>query len=278
VWDIQHRLQPWFPEVSKNGNWMQRELGTAYQFQRSSLIITGNNVGATEIALAYSVPRERILVNALPAPSDALEYNLSPNASEAIRIFREGIGEFVLYPAQFWPHKNHKVLLDAIAHISLNSRNVPKLVLTGSDKGNLDYIQKKIEDLQIEEHVINLGFVDRTDLLYLYSQATALVFPSMFGPDNIPPLEAMGIGCPVIVADDPGMREQLGTAAIHLSPTDPVSWANTISTLCLDGKLRETLIFRGKVRTQICTTETYVEKVQRRLIEFKRIRETWPTP
>jgi glycosyltransferase involved in cell wall biosynthesis len=277
VWDIQHRLQPWFPEVSSKGIWMQRELLTISHLQRSTFIITGNNVGATQISSAYSIPPDRILVNPLPVPTDAIAYGQNPIGSQSMRSWWEGIGDFIIYPAQFWAHKNHKVLLEAIAHLASISDDVPKLVLTGSDKGNLDFIQSLTEKLQVSEHVINLGFVDRTDLLYLYSKATALVFPSMFGPDNIPPLEAMAIGCPVLVADDPGMREQLGSAAMHLSPTDPIEWASAVTTLSEDAELREMLITRGRTRIQSCTTEIYVDKVQSRLLEFKKIRETWPT-
>jgi glycosyltransferase involved in cell wall biosynthesis len=35
-----------------------------------------------------------------------------------------------------------------------------------------------------------LGFVSHEELSALYKNAVALVFPSFFGPDNLPPLEA----------------------------------------------------------------------------------------
>jgi glycosyltransferase involved in cell wall biosynthesis len=41
-----------------------------------------------------------------------------------------------------------------------------------------------------------------------------LRYPSFFGAENLPPLEAFALGCPVIAADMPGAREQLGDAAI----------------------------------------------------------------
>jgi glycosyltransferase involved in cell wall biosynthesis len=275
VWDIQHRLQPWFPEVSKNGTWEQREARTISHLQRASFIITGNNVGAQQISFAYSIPLDRILVNSLPVPTDAIEYTRNRIASEFIRSLREGIGDFILYPAQFWPHKNHKVLLEAVAHLASSSPDVPKLILTGSDKGNLNYLLNLINELQINEHVINLGFVDRTDLLYLYSEAKALVFASLFGPDNIPPLEAMAIGCPVLVADDPGMREQLGSAAVHLSPTDPIAWADGIINLDYENYLRQEMKAGGQNNFNNNETSKYVEKVQNRLLDFKKIRDTW---
>ena len=43
---------------------------------------------------------------------------------------------------------------------------------------------------------------------------------SLFGPENLPPLEAMALGCPVVAADVPGAREQLGDAALRVPPID----------------------------------------------------------
>jgi glycosyltransferase involved in cell wall biosynthesis len=275
VWDIQHRLQPWFPEVSNNGAWMLRELGTTSFIQRATIIVTGNMVGAKQISSAYSISMDRILVNALPVPSDAITYKANPKSSENIRKWREEVGDFVLYPAQFWPHKNHKVLLEAIAILVSSGDSIPKLVLTGSDKGNLDYINALIKDLKIENYVINLGFISRQDLLYLYTEASALVFPSLFGPDNIPPLEAMAVGCPVLVSDDLGMREQLGTAAMYLSPTSPHDWANAISELQRTPKLRQTLVMAGIERVKACSPDKYIETVQGKILDFKLIRGTW---
>jgi glycosyltransferase involved in cell wall biosynthesis len=275
VWDIQHRLQPWFPEVSSNGVWMLRELGTASFIQRATIIVTGNMVGAHQISSTYSIPMDRILVNALPAPSDAIIYKENPKSSEDIRKWREEVGAFILYPAQFWPHKNHKVLLEAISISVSDGDFMPKLVLTGSDKGNLDYMNALIKDLKIDNCVINLGFVSRQDLLYLYTEANALVFPSMFGPDNIPPLEAMAVGCPVLVSDDPGMREQLGSSAIYVSPTSPLDWANAIREVHREPKLRQTLVMAGIEKINACNSGEYIKTVRQRMLEFKQIRETW---
>ena len=48
----------------------------------------------------------------------------------------------------------------------------------------------------------------------LYTEALALVMPTYFGPTNLPPLEAFQTGTPVLYSDLPGMREQVGDAAI----------------------------------------------------------------
>lgn len=45
-----------------------------------------------------------------------------------------------------------------------------------------------------------------------------LVFPSLLGPTNMPPLEARVLGCPVLCSDFLGHREQLGDGALYFNP------------------------------------------------------------
>ena len=275
VWDIENRNQPWFPEVSINGIWSTIELWRSCHFRRASYLINGNNVGAEEISRTYSVPLSRIIVNPLPVPTDAINYATNNNTTEEILTLRKDLGEFILYPAQFWAHKNHKILLEAIAHLAEKSQPFPKLVLTGSDKGNLAYIRMLIDKLNISKYVLILGFVNRSDLLYLYSEALCLTFPSFFGPDNIPPLEAMALGCPVLVGDSTGMREQLGSAAIYLSHNNAQDWAIAITNLTNNPALRKELSELGRLKIQSYTMKEYLKRVTNQILEFKEIRRTW---
>ncbi|MFM6269445.1 MAG: glycosyltransferase, partial [Dolichospermum sp.] len=52
----------------------------------------------------------------------------------------------------------------------------------------------------------------------LYINAFSLAFMSFFGPDNLPPLEAMALGCPVIASKVSGSEEQLGNNALLVNP------------------------------------------------------------
>src|SRR5207249_4800394 len=118
--------------------------------------------------------------------------------------------EFLFYPAQFWPHKNHVNLLLALDLLRGSAGVELDLVLTGSDKGNLNHVTKTAVALGLTSQVHILGFVPKADLRELYREAVSLTFASFFGPDNIPPLEAFALGCPVVAAAVPGSEEQLG--------------------------------------------------------------------
>ena len=90
--------------------------------------------------------------------------------------------------------------------------------------------------------------MSQPDLVSLYQRATALVFPSLFGPENFPPLEAFALECPVVAGRIPGAEEQMGEAAILVDPTNHELWSDAVVSILQDRELRATLIARGKKR------------------------------
>lgn len=79
-------------------------------------------------------------------------------------------------------------------------------------------ISNLVKKLELENSVIFVGFLSEIDLNELYKECSLLVFPSLIGPDNLPPLEALTFGCKIAVADIPGAREQFGEFATYFDP------------------------------------------------------------
>jgi glycosyltransferase involved in cell wall biosynthesis len=113
-------------------------------------------------------------------------------------------GDFLLYPANRWPHKNHERLFAATQKLGL------RLVLTGAAH----------EGKPAPANVEVRGFVSRGELVELFRTAAALVFPSLYEGFGQPPLEAMACACPVAVSDIPPLREVCGDAAAYFDPRD----------------------------------------------------------
>jgi glycosyltransferase involved in cell wall biosynthesis len=195
VWDLEHRRQPFFPEVSKNGEWDRRETGYSRVIGKATFIVVGTQVGKDQIEKFYGINQERIVV----AP-----FTINQNQYQE-EIDRDS--NLIFYPAQFWPHKNH---VNLVRGFKLATQTEPslRLVLVGSDKGNKSRIQSLVNALGIENSVEFWGTVSSEELETLYKCASLMIFPSFFGPDNLPPLEAISFKCPVAVADHPGSREQ----------------------------------------------------------------------
>jgi glycosyltransferase involved in cell wall biosynthesis len=272
VWDLQHRLQPFFPEVSSGGQWKRRENFYSQVLRRAAFVITGTEAGRKEVQIFYGVPGERIRILPQPTPSFALE----ESARDPAHLAKYKLPvDYVFYPAQFWSHKNHAGILRAIAHLKRADNLRLPVVFTGSDQGNERYVRELVEKMQISDQVFFLGYVSRQTLKALYQDALALCYVSLFGPDNLPPLEAFGLGCPVIAADVPGASEQLGDAAIRVNPANELEIAQALKLLFQDKLKREELIRRGKERARRFTGRDFAKGLFDLLDEFEPIRRCW---
>ncbi|MBO0733903.1 MAG: glycosyltransferase family 4 protein, partial [Methylocapsa sp.] len=270
----EHRKQPYFPEVSSSGwTWTDRESLFTASLPRASVILTGTETGKQEIVHYYRVNPENVGVIPLPVPASAL---MRPSCGPAEIKSKYGIDcDFLFYPAQFWPHKNHINLLRALKILTDQNRLDIMLVLTGSDKGNLAHVLNEIDRLGLSGRVVTPGFLPREDLNALFRAATALVFPSYFGPDNLPPLEAFALGVPVAASDIAGAKEQLGEAALLFDPSDPLDIAAKITKLCQHSRLREELIAKGAATARTRIPDAYIAKLCSRLDKFEKISRCW---
>jgi glycosyltransferase involved in cell wall biosynthesis len=276
VWDLAHRCYPFFPEVSLYGEFGRREDMFRRYLQRATYIITPNEAGKKEIIAFYQVAEDRVRLIHHPTPTFALEGKPHPDPERLLH--RLGIDrDFLLYPAQLWPHKNHILLLLMLDTLRKQHGENLQLILTGSNRGNFPFLTHKIAQLGLENQVVLAGFVSRPDLVALYQKAIALVYPCFFGPENFPPMEAFALGCPVIAAKIPGAKEQMGDAAILLDPTNPELWSQAVMLLRQDAGLRQSLIIKGKKRALAFTPDDCAREMLNLFDEFALYRRTWPT-
>lgn len=254
VLDLQHRLQPQFPEVSAKGEWHVREAHYRRALPQATAIVAGTRAGQAEIERFYGVDPARILRLPHPTPQAALEYQPAPVSELA----RWGLAPgYLLYPAQLWSHKNHANLIEALALLHQRGLRLT-LVLTGADFGAAAAIRARIAQHNLQAYVKWLGFVEREALYALYGHALALAYVSFFGPENLPPLEAFALGCPVVAARVSGAEEQLADAALLVDPTRPVAIAAALESLHSDAALRQRLQQAGRQRAAAWTVDDFV--------------------
>lgn len=98
-------------------------------------------------------------------------------------------------------------------------------------------------------------------MTYLYRHAVGLVMPSYFGPTNIPPLEAMALGCPVAVSDKYAMPEQVGRAGLLFDPDSPEEIAGCIQKMWTDDELRKRMTEEGYRRIRQWTQEDFKNRL-----------------
>jgi glycosyltransferase involved in cell wall biosynthesis len=270
IWDINFRINSMFPEYSFTRFGFEVAERNASSLHRASYVVVGTEEGKRQLIDIFGVHKDKIRVIPFPTP----DLRIDNQASVQAAVNPVG-GRYIFYPARFWPHKNHVVIVEALKVLRDKWGIVLPCVFCGDDKGNMGYIERYAENLGVREQIEFLGFVPVKELAALYRKALTLVYASAVGPDNLPPLEAMSLDCPVITADVTGARGQLGDAALFFSPTNENELAERIKQVLDDAILRQQLIERGRQRAACWTPDDYVKSVLSIIDEFALIARAW---
>ena len=219
-WDIGYMSTHAFPELTSPGFYEIRDDFYKRILPKALMIICESETGKEEIVKYTNIGEHKIRVMPMFA-GEVSSLKVSDEQMDQM-LQAEGLSRnhYFYYPAQFWAHKNHVGLLRAFSEFKKKHGGDYKLVLSGSNKGNVDYIRNLIRECNLEKDVVLLGFVSEEMVYTLYKNATCLIMASHFGPTNMPPIESMELGCPVICSDLGGHREILGDNAIYFNSYD----------------------------------------------------------
>lgn len=271
VHDLNHRLHPEFPEVTANKQWEVREYLFRNGIRQAMLVLVDSEIGKEDVLNCYGpygVTADRVKV--LPfLPASYISTNVSEEEKGRVRKFYNLPELYLFYPAHFWPHKNHRRIVEALRLLREESHLDIDTVFIGSypDKireSTFGDVISLAQELGLESRIHYLGYVPEENMSALYASAVALVMPTFFGPTNIPPLEAWSLGCPVLTSDIRGIREQMGNAAILIDPKSVESIAEGIYQLWTDSELRQKLVDKGRRRLASYSSEEF----HRRLAEI----------
>jgi glycosyltransferase involved in cell wall biosynthesis len=160
---------------------------------------------------------------------------------------------FALYPAQFWPHKNHARLVEALA-IARGRRAAAdfKLVFTGyrGFPGWQDTAQA-IARHDLGPHVLCLDHVPFEHLAGLYQASAFCVMPSMFEASSYPVIEAQVLGVPAMCSNVTSLPELMKDGAgLLFDPTDPADIADKMLRWIEDPADRRAHAARGMERAR----------------------------
>lgn len=173
-------------------------------------------------------------------------------AKESNEHAEEKIDPYFLYPANFWKHKNHELLLVAYQiYRTMAGVDAWDLVLTGHDDERTLEIKELAVSLSVGSHVRFLGYISDVHLADLYMNASALVFPSLHEGFGIPPVEAMHFGIPSIIGDTFSPPEICGDACIKVDCRKPHDLAQSMYELASNPKLAKSLVLKATQRLRL---------------------------
>lgn len=223
--DFQHRT---LPHQFTRVQWLIRELRFRLVIRNRGSILLSSRDAETDAARFYKVSAgDRFSVVPFAVH---VENPPTWETCERVRL-KYGLPErFVFLPNQFWKHKNHGLVIDAL--ISLGEA-APVIVSTGNpfDKRDPSYASEMLAKLEahgLTDKFIVLGLVPYSDILALNARSVALINPSLCEGWSTTVEEAKALGTPLILSDLAVHYEQAGELATFFDRTSPIDCARAL--------------------------------------------------
>ncbi len=133
--------------------------------------------------------------------------------------------KYFFLPNQFWKHKNHKVVFEAVKLLKEDGRDV-SVVCSGTmdDRRNTDHVEKLVAFIhsnKLEDNIRLLGMIDKEDLFSLMRNCISCLNPSLFEGWSTTVEEAKSLGKNMILSDIPVHQEQNPPGSVYFAPHDP---------------------------------------------------------
>lgn len=161
---------------------------------------------------------------------------------------------FFIYVGNFYPHKNIEALVKAYSQVNHEA----KLILLGPEDYFTSLVKKYVESLQQQNRIALRTSTSRSELVYYYKHALALIHPSLSEGFGLPIIEAAYFKLPIIASRIPVFSELLGGQYIAFDPKDPHDIAEKINLF-----LRQKPHFNYVNLLKKCSFESMAEKTLR---------------
>lgn len=211
-------------------------------------VVTVSEFSAGELAAVLHVDRSRFLV--VPCAADGLA------RVEPVRPDLDVDGDQYLVVGTVAVHKN---LPGAVAALTASGRNVVVVGAAGREQ-----VFSAVSDLGSAATVA--GRLSDAELVWLYRNSRALVFPSKYEGFGLPVLEAQLLGCPVISSSAASLPEVGGRGALYFDPDDDADLLARVDELERGGALPAELVDRGHRNAQRFSWERSARTILTRVL------------
>jgi len=252
--DFQHRH---FRHLFSRIGWLARELRFRRILSTRKFVIVSSNDAHNDLLRFY--PKANSQLSVVPF-SIHLEYQIGADDLHRVQLKYDIPSDYIYLPNQYWAHKNHQLVVDALSHLE-DSR--PVVISTGNpvDPQQPERVEKlmgKIADLGLANHFRILGNLPYQDILALNFGATALINPSFFEGWSTTVEEAKALGTPMLLSDLAVHKEQAGGLALYFDPHSPLDCAEKLQQMVCQPPVR----FREKAtETNRINLQNYAQKL-----------------
>lgn len=222
--------------------------------KNSKKLITVSDFSREEISDLYRCPKDKIAVvyNAVSG-----EFSKKPAGDKENYLLAVSSPNY---------HKNFHGMLEAFSTLNKDSGITLKIIGKSATTFAAQDFSKLINGSGAIEF---MGRVDDKQLIELYQNALAFVFPSFYEGFGIPPLEAQACGCPVIAAKAASMPEVLADSVLYFDPHNVDDIAVAMKRIIEDLSLRDDLIAKGDKNVTRFSWHGSAEKVNQIIREIQ---------
>ena len=145
--------------------------------------------------------------------------------------FQLGVAPIFMVSNQFWKHKNHPLVVDALKNLVDAAVDGGCLVCFSGkehDGRNPEYaaeVRARVEAHGLQDRIRFIGFIERAEQLALMRASIAVIQPSLFEGWSTVIEDAKALAVPVLASDLPVHREQLGEKGAYFDRADPAALA-----------------------------------------------------
>jgi glycosyltransferase involved in cell wall biosynthesis len=230
----------YYPEEFLKKDLYKLRAWTKQSLQKANKVISVSKTTKKDLKKFYSLPENKVEVIYNGYDRESVnEHNFHLDKEEIKK------NPYLLYLGTLQPRKNIPTLIEAFYKLQTEYPNL-KLILAGKKGWLFDKIFKEVKDKEIEDKVIFTGFVNESDLQFLYENAICFVLPSRYEGFGIPVLEAMSYQCPVIASYKSSLPEVGGDACLYFNPETVNDLEEKIKLFLSDENLRTEYIEKGK--------------------------------
>lgn len=240
----------------------RRNLNTnlAQSIKTATHVLTISEFSKREIMTHYQVPADKI---SIVSPGVSEKYHPQSETEVEVTLKKYGLnyGKYLVCVGTIEPRKNLINLMQAYAQLPEAIKTQYPLVLVGGKGWLCDDIEREMQPLLADKHLVYVGYAPQQEVYDLYSGARASAYVSIYEGFGMPILEAMASGVPVLTSNCTSMPEVAGDAAILADPLDINDISQKLLLLLTDENLRSDLISKGFNRITNYTWSKSAEKL-----------------
>lgn len=231
--DFQHLHYPEF-FTSTELEWRKKTYITVAH--EASVVVVSSNAAKQDLqTIAPSTETKTRVLNFVSQPPEQI-YRGDP---QQVRDFYHLPFRFFFLPNQFWQHKNHVLVLDALK-LACQTEPQVTVVCTGTtfdyrDPLYFDTLLARVSALNLQNNFRLLGRVPEEHLYQLIRQSLAVLQPSLFEGWSTSVEECKSIGKAMVLSDIPVHREQCPPGARYFDPHQPAALAEILLDMYAHG-------------------------------------------